>query len=261
MECWRAACSHAETLAWLECEREAGRPAQILCIQESKWPRDCEYSTGRWHVIHSGSGSALGGVVFFICRTLVAAQQLKYAALVPGRALHLRIATQPALDLLGVYQHAWSNALQPAGHTEHSPAGLQKLLQSRSRVWAMLESWTRAVPQRHKLLILGDLNCTLHPQEPHVGQGVAHHKHTVHQDQRTLQTIVETRGLDCSQHLGQTRQAGRHVFTSPTICGPDRFLDHSTALPADVPLRARPSCSANCSPHGVSACASRGLLA
>ena len=236
------AARYAETLAWLECEREAGRPAQILCIQESKWPRDCEYSTGRWHVVHSGSGSALGGVVFFICRTLVAAQQLKHAALVPGRALHLRVATQPALDLLGVYQHAWSNARQPAGHTENSSAGLQKLLQSRSRVWTMLESWTRAVPQRHRLLILGDLNCTLHPQEPHVGQGVAHHKHTVHQDQHTLQTIVETRGLIALNTWGRRgRPAGTYLHLQQSTVQIDFLITRLPCQPVSRCARALPA--------------------
>ena len=167
------AARYAETLAWLECERDAGRPVQALCIQESKWPQDCEYSTDRWHIVHSGSGTSLAGVLFFICRTLANTSQLKHAALVPGRVLHLRVATQPALDLLGVYQHAWSHPSQTTGASSAASNALQKLMQARSRVWAQLESWTRSVPQRHRLLILGDLNCPLTSQEPHVGQGVA----------------------------------------------------------------------------------------
>ena len=100
---------YAEILAWLEAERASGNPVHVLCVQESKWAQDSEFSNDHWHIIHSGTGNATGGVLFFVSRQLAAAPQLKHAALIPGRVLHLRIYAQTVIDVLGVYQHAWTN--------------------------------------------------------------------------------------------------------------------------------------------------------
>ena len=51
--------------------------------------------------------------MIFISRRLCDPSQIRLVELIPGRALHVRVATNPALDLLGVYQHAWN--LQKTG--------------------------------------------------------------------------------------------------------------------------------------------------
>ena len=204
---WNSGGMHAaryeEVLAWLEQERRSHRPVHVLCVQETKWAQDSEYSTDRWHVVHSGSGKASAGILFFIYRTVASPQQLKHAALIPGRVVHLRVQGRPAVDLLGVYQHAWASSPQPQRMSEQGEPAHHSLLQSRARVWQTIESWTRAIPTSNQLLILGDLNCTLLPHEPYVGPGIAHHQTRPHPDQPILQSMVEALGLTAMNTWGR----------------------------------------------------------
>ncbi|CAE7667535.1 unnamed protein product, partial [Symbiodinium necroappetens] len=83
------------------------------------------------------------------------------------RLAHLRLETQPAIDLLGMYQHAWDPGLKQ--WTGSSEERVQQLLQSRADFWESMRKWVRAVPRRNQLLIAGDANATLRPQPPYVG--------------------------------------------------------------------------------------------
>ena len=103
------AAKYEEVLAWLEQERASCRPVHILCVQETKWAQDSEFSNEGWHVVHSGSGRANEGIAFFVSREIATTAQLQHAALIPGRMAHLRIRGSPIIDLLGVYQHAWAH--------------------------------------------------------------------------------------------------------------------------------------------------------
>ena len=108
---------YTELLGWLQQERDAGRPVHIMCVQETKWPYNAEYSNKHWFFIHSGMTQSQGGILFIVSREIATQDQIRHAPLVEGRALHLRVALHPPLDILGVYQYAWSlpNALQPEG--------------------------------------------------------------------------------------------------------------------------------------------------
>ena len=120
----------------------------------------------------------------------------------------------------------------------------QQLLQSRARVWTAIAQWVRSTPARHQLVILGDMNCTLRPQEPHVGLGVAHHKTFPHPDQNDFQMLVEALGLVALNTWGR---AGR---TSSTYL----HLQHSV-VQLDFVL-VRPPCQprAKCSKAPDCAC-------
>ena len=230
---------YAETLAWLEMEREAGRPVHILCVQESKWSTDSEYATDRWYVVHSSTGKAMGGVLFFVCRSLVDSSQMKHAALVPGRLLHLRLDITPPLDLLGVYQHAWSNAPKLASTDHQRELASQKLLQDRHTVWTHIGSWVHSVPTRHQLLILGDMNCTLRPHSPNVGMGIALHKSTVHPDQQTFQSLAVSLGLNALNSWGREgRKAATYLHLQHSSVQIDFALARLPCQPGS--LRARP---------------------
>ena len=134
MELWGTPC-YTELMAWLEQDRSD--PIHIACIQESHWPQYSEYSTDRWTVIGTGTGSSAAGVLFIINKSAVASDSVKYSELIPGRALQVRMQTDPPLDLLGVYQYAWNPRKKSLRHMSaeaqrfSSPWGFQHSGQDR----------------------------------------------------------------------------------------------------------------------------------
>ena len=74
--------------------------------------------------MHSGSGSREGGVLIMLRTTYFVGLDIKHAELHPGRLLHLRICSDPAVDLLGVYQHAWNLAKAEFQHQQQTPEQL-----------------------------------------------------------------------------------------------------------------------------------------
>lgn len=105
---WNAGGLHSsryvELMSWLE-THDSG-PIHVCCVQESHWPSSSEYSNHRWVFVHTGSSSSTGGVLMIINRSVACPAQLQHAELHAGRLLHVRVQSEPAVDLLGTYQHA-----------------------------------------------------------------------------------------------------------------------------------------------------------
>ena len=153
--------------------------------------------------------------------------------------LHLRLDITPPLDLLGVYQHAWSNAPKLASTDHQRELASQKLLQDRHTVWTHIGSWVHSVPTRHQLLILGDMNCTLRPHSPNVGMGIALHKSTVHPDQQTFQSLAVSLGLNALNSWGREgRKAATYLHLQHSSVQIDFALARLPCQPGS--LRARP---------------------
>ena len=98
-----------EVRTWLE-QESLTNPRQVLCIQETHCPTTTEYRDGPWTCIQSGSGSREGGVLVMLNTKYFQDVDIKHAEIKPGRLLHVRICSNPAIDLLCVYQHAWNPA-------------------------------------------------------------------------------------------------------------------------------------------------------
>ena len=90
---------YQEFLDWIDQQTDAtarivtpsGQPItdiQIACLQETHWPQSSEYRYKHWTMIHSGSGSSTGGVLFAISARLVSQQLVRHAEIIPGRAMH-----------------------------------------------------------------------------------------------------------------------------------------------------------------------------
>jgi len=107
--------------------------------------------------------------------------------------LHVRVATDPPLDLLGVYQHAWNPSQKDL--TGSSAQKVQELVRRRASIWTQIRGWCSSVPKRNSLLILGDFNGSLRTMLPRVGSGVALHKDGEHPDQEAFQRLVSESGL------------------------------------------------------------------
>ena len=61
---------YTELLGWLQQERASGWPVHVMCVQETKWPYNAEYSNQHWFFVHSGMSQAQGGVLFIISKDL-----------------------------------------------------------------------------------------------------------------------------------------------------------------------------------------------
>ena len=199
----------AEVRTWLESESKSN-PVHVLCIQETHWPCSSEYRDGPWTCVHSGSGSREGGILFMVNTEYFSGLDIKHAEVHPGRLLHLRICSDPAIDLLGVYQHAWNPAKAEFQNRQQTPE--QLLLGKRQIIWQRVQSWISGVPRRNLLGIMGDFNSTLEANPPNVGNGVGH-AHTHKTDAQALQSLLQTAGLMAANTWGKPGHAASTFWT------------------------------------------------
>ena len=218
---------YAELLGWLRSESEVGRPIHVMCVQETKWSYDAEYSTPEWHAVHTSLSKSSGGVLILVHKSVAQPSQIRFTALDPGRALHVRVALSRPLDLLGVYQHAWVS--QAKLQNVAADSATQKLFQARHRIWDAVRFWARAVPQRNVLVMLGDFNCSLRTCLPHIGSGLAPHKHLQHPDQHEFQSLVQHCDLVALNTVGHAgRPSGTYLHFNSHVVQIDFIL---TRLP------------------------------
>ena len=191
----------AEVRTWLESESRSN-PVHILCIQETHWPCSSEYRDGPW--------IREGGILFMVNTEYFKGLDIKHAEVHPGRLLHLRICSDPAIDLLGVYQHAWNLAKAEFQNKQQTPE--QLLLGKRQIVWHRMQGWISGVPKRNLLGIMGDFNSTLEARPPNVGNGVGH-AHTHKTDAQALQSLLQTAGLMAANTWSKPGQAASTFWT------------------------------------------------
>ena len=77
---------------------------------------------------------------------------------VPGRLLYTRVATEPPISLISIYQHCWTTS------SSTTPT-VDKLLDARETVWSRLHHLLDHIPRRHQLVTLGDFNTQCVPPE------------------------------------------------------------------------------------------------
>ena len=145
----------------------------IMCTQETKWAQDTEYSNDRWSFVHSGTGSAAGGVLFVACRSIASQDRIKRASLIQGRALHLRVTSFPT-----IYQHAWSP--KPKQHVTN-PVSAERHGTLHNFCSFACHGVLDSIHTREECPDdNGNMSATLHTQLPHIGHGTAPHPHLVH---------------------------------------------------------------------------------
>ena len=183
---------YAELMTWLN--DQTTESPHIVLIQECHWPHSLEFNSDKWIHLYSGMGQAHGGVMIIVSRAVARPDQVRFAELVPGRMLHARLALEPPIDVLCMYQHAWASSAAGV-HAELSRSDFQSaLLEKRQQMWNKLRSWISSIPARNTLLVGGDMNCSLLPSHPNVGTGVQSHK-SLHPDQSTFQQLITSKGL------------------------------------------------------------------
>ena len=199
---------YAELMSWLNSPQ--AEPVHVVLLQECHWPQSTEYHSDNWVHIYSG-------VMIIVNRAIAQPHQIRFAELQPGRVLHTRIAMDPPLDVLCVYQHAWST---PTGSSQPAVArdtARTELLQRRSHIWQLVDRWVRSIPARNTLLLGGDMNTSLHSAPPNVGPGTQPHKFA-HSDQPEFQQLVVSNGLLAMNTWGRSgRQSGTYLGMSHSV--------------------------------------------
>ncbi|CAE7801270.1 Pol [Symbiodinium sp. CCMP2592] len=187
-----------EVLQWLCREDQANRPVDVMCIVETAWREDSEFTTRRdpnlpkapqWHAVHTGSKEK-AGVLCLIRASLLGADDIRYNVLQAGRLLHIRLQLQVPLDILCVYQIAWNPSrasLAPSHKAE-------QLVQQRDKLWRKMSQWAATIPLRHGFLMLGDFNTPLQQELPYCGPGLASAKDPPQKDRETFQTLLRQVG-------------------------------------------------------------------
>ena len=202
----------------------------LVCVQETHWPDSCEYQNPAWTFVHSGSGTSEAGVLFAVSKRLVHSSQVRYTELIPGRVVHLRLETQPPIDVLGIYQKAWNEHSVQAREAEQGAHAA--LIQQRAVIWQTIRRWLHSIPARNALYLMGDMNCTLQPLAPRVGQGVAP-GHKPHPDQSAFVSLLKDFGLIALNTWGKV---GPHstTFLQPPRSGVQ--LDYICARLPGTPI-------------------------
>ncbi|CAE7365546.1 unnamed protein product [Symbiodinium sp. KB8] len=103
-----------EVLVWLDDQASAGRPVDLLFLQETHWKQDYEYVATpvegkalQYRVIHS-AGDDKAGLMCMIRTGIVPDSHIRHHALLPGRLLHIRLMFPTPVDIMNTYQFAWN---------------------------------------------------------------------------------------------------------------------------------------------------------
>ena len=150
-----------ELYTWLDaCD------CDVVCLQET-WLQNCmEFVAGDWTCVHCGTGPSKArgqaGVMILLRRSAFDSNTVRYNHVIGGRLLHVRAQCKAGwIDIVGVYMHAW------AGKDKE-----QEIIAARSRVWTALRTTLGHIPKGNQLLLCGDFNSVLRPQQPFLGQGM-----------------------------------------------------------------------------------------
>ena len=165
----------------------------VVCLQETHWSITSEFQRGPWSCISSSNGTSQAGVLTMVRMPGFTVKSVQYAEVQPGRLLHTRLGTEPPIDILNCYQHAWNVTKQAYQNQDREPVEL--LLQDRAVIWQQLQTWGASIPRRSQLVLAGDFNTPLKSLHPHVGPGITTHKSSQHRDSRVFQGILQSLGL------------------------------------------------------------------
>ncbi|CAE7831148.1 pol [Symbiodinium sp. CCMP2592] len=124
---------------------------------------------------------------------------------VPGRVLQVRATVKTSklpLTVVGVYQHVWRTHLSTVQN-----------LELRRGVCHAVSTIGQQTPQRHHLIIAGDINAKLTPQHPHVGGAGAATRSPAANHSPELQQLLAEGDL-CALNTWHTPH--RDTYVTPT---------------------------------------------
>ena len=139
-----------EFFTWLD-----GQTYDVVFLQETWYKQSLEYTTRGWHCICSGVGEdskrAQAGVMTLLRASVFRQDYIRHHEHIPGRVLQVRAFCHGGwIETLNLYQHVSGNQQQE-----------EAIAQKRAQVWQKVRAILGQIPQGHKLVAAGDLNCNL----------------------------------------------------------------------------------------------------
>ena len=205
-----------ELFLWLQMEALQGRPVHVMTVQETHWSFTSEWqSQGHW-LIHSSleKPARSAGILQILRQDFVGTHQVRTAHVVPGRLVHTRLATEPPISLIAVYQHCWST------NSTQTPTQ-DKLLEIREQLWTQLHRLVGNVAQRHQLhqlVVAGDFNtpCLALEDRPHLVRAAVRLDRgaPTQKDHGRLQSLLRDHSLVAVSSFGRTTAAATYLSRS-----------------------------------------------
>ena len=125
------------------------QPLSILTIQDTRWGFTGDWMDDHFAYIHSGSNGWAGGVLTIVRRSFCPQERISWREVKKGRILHVRLYMScTSIDILNVYQHAWSTQDQAC-------------LSARSEIWQLCDHALKGLPGRNVVVLAGDWNTGL----------------------------------------------------------------------------------------------------
>ena len=107
----------------------------------------------------------VAGILILVRSTWCASSLLQSNIVVPGRVIHVRVPVaasgDKAVDLVGVYQHAWNCQIPQA-----------EMLAKREKILLRFSQTISILPHRNQLVVAGDFNVSAFPLQRHIGPQV-----------------------------------------------------------------------------------------
>ena len=135
--------------------------ADIVALQETHHGLGrASWSDTGWHVVSSADPQhRFAGVAIFVSARIATEAQIRFRAVIPGRLIEVCLhrgqgRQESQLHLVNAYQWAWSFDSQ------------------QKQFWEKLHVLLQAIPVRHGLCLMGDMNTPASATGKHVGTGV-----------------------------------------------------------------------------------------
>ena len=192
------------------------------------------------------------GICILVHQSLCPTGGIRYAEIIRGRLVHVRLEGRITLDLLAVYQHSWNTDTSVQEH----------LLSQRHALWQALHSAIASIPRRRFICVCGDLNTGLEPSPGRVGpqqsalNSASDQQHCQQlledHDLIALNTWSGKNGATCITKQAQTRIdfiliRRRYSSQRMKTCAPDRThalgthqnLNYHVPLVAELPCKVK----------------------
>ena len=163
-------------------------PYDVLLMQELHrgfGDSASEWEAAGWNVVSSPDpGSRFAGVAIAVRKALVKDSIIRFAEVVPGRLLHVRVSGKHfGIDLLSCYQHVISSRESQSSTSS-----------KRDFIWTALGRCLSSMPRRNILLLGGDFNCSAVAQAGLAGSS-SPPASDYYFDQDELMSLAQAHGL------------------------------------------------------------------
>ena len=221
-------------------------PYDVLLMQELHrgfGDTASEWEAAGWYIVSSPDpGSRFAGVAIAIRKSLVKDGIIRFAEVVPGRLLHVRVSGKHyGIDLLSCYQHVISSRESRSSTSS-----------KRDTIWTALGRCLSSMPRRNILLLGGDFNCSAVAQAGLAGSS-SPAASDYYFDQDELMSLAQAHGLCFLNTWTRCRDSSMQTFLNGVHSSQIDYLLTRSSQADSIAKQARPVPSLDFSPWRLGA--------